>query len=342
MLKIKNFVFIIGILAIYLFSPNISGINFDRILVVVDEEAITKLMFDLNVAQHLGTLQQMRATRPDVEDVKIYIAKKLLDDAVIISEAKNLGAQASIIEVDTEIENLKKRNQFNEDQFEDYLRISNYTKEQIRDAFSNQIKKFKILDSFVRSKIDMAEENVLGYYNTTYLQLQNRYTLNTASFMIDPENKLLFDKFLGILQQYYKNNLYNKNFMNDLYKDFKNDKSFQMQKIDALESELLQDFQKNLSGLKVGDLSAPFVSPFGVHIVEVLDMAENQKTDYNTIKTQVQEAYYKDSFKTIYQEYVTELFKKYNIDYRDQTFSDYIAQYNSDPAKYDQLSLDLF
>jgi peptidyl-prolyl cis-trans isomerase SurA len=89
------------------------------------------------------------------------VAEKLFD-----AEAKNLSLEATDAQVDAAIEDIKKRNRFSDALLDQALQEQGLTKETFRRQLRRDLETFQILNTKVRSRVKVTDEDVQNYYQS--------------------------------------------------------------------------------------------------------------------------------------------------------------------------------
>ncbi|MBL0691539.1 MAG: SurA N-terminal domain-containing protein [SAR324 cluster bacterium] len=310
-------------------------ITLDKIIVSINEESITDLMFNDAVQREMQIIKTSQQAIPNIDDLKVVIAKRLLDQGLLNSQARILDVKIKQEEIDNEITNIKKNNKLDDASFENFLYNENITMGEFSLNISNQIKRQKLIDNFVKYRINMDENSLFDYYNKHFAKTNLRYKSRSFSIML-PSTSNVADQALALEQM---NDYYHELKTGDLdaiklKEIFRSDSQMQVKEFDMLKSELLSSFVDALINLEPGTFSIPFASSFGVHIVELIKIKAEPIASFDNMKEEVQSAYYRSEFNHYYEAYIDELFKEAKIDYKDQKFAGYISQYEENPDKY--------
>ncbi len=158
------------LLAIFMSSVllnNIEAAVIDKVVAVVNGEVIT----EGEVSRLLDPLYlQYKQILPPEElekrtnELREKIINDLIDDKLLLSEAKKLGITAPETEVEKKVEGLKKTFSKRED-FDNALLYQNLTVTDLKDRFKTEIIKGKLIDYKIKSYIDVTPIKVNEYYN---------------------------------------------------------------------------------------------------------------------------------------------------------------------------------
>jgi parvulin-like peptidyl-prolyl isomerase len=139
----------------------------DKIVVVVNNEIITQREIDVMLipiyAQYKTQYQGEELIRK-LEEVREGIIKQLIEDRLILSEAKKANINVEDKEINTRIEDLKKKVGSEKD-LEDMLNQQNLTLNELRARYKEKIMIRKLIDQKVGAKIIITPLEVKNYYN---------------------------------------------------------------------------------------------------------------------------------------------------------------------------------
>lgn len=139
----------------------------DRIVVVVNSEIITQREIDIMLAP---IYTQYRAMYKDeelirkLEEVREDIIKQLIEDRLILSEAKKQNITVEDKEVNARIEEIE-RKVGSEKELENMLGQQNLTLNELRARYKEKIMIRKLIDQKVGTKIMITPLEVKNYYN---------------------------------------------------------------------------------------------------------------------------------------------------------------------------------
>ena len=152
---------VILILAAFLLAaglPVAQAVTVDRIMVVVNDEIITESDLE-SILRPVTT--RLRATvsgtllQEKIEEARLYFLRQLVDDRLIISEAKRMDIKVDETEIDEMMADMRKRFS-NPETFENALKDQGITVRRLRDRFKNDILKRKAIDFKVRGRISVS------------------------------------------------------------------------------------------------------------------------------------------------------------------------------------------
>ena len=138
-----------------------SAVVVDRVVAVVNGDLIT-----------LSDLQRELAKHPDVKDEHL-ILEDMIDRKLQMAEAKKSGLDVTDAELTDAINDIMKRNNMNQKQFEAALAKEGLTLEQYRTEFREQMTSSRLFNKYVRTGLTVDEKEARAYYEKN----RERYAL---------------------------------------------------------------------------------------------------------------------------------------------------------------------
>lgn len=161
-------IFFLSIFAVILFQARLNAEIIDKIVASVNDEVIT----EGEVSRLLNPLYMQYKTiySPDEFDIKIRevrakLIRDLIDDKLLLSQAKKEGITASAEEIDKKVEEIRKTFPSRED-FDNAILYQNLTIADLKERFKNENIKSKLIDKHIRYMIDITPVEVRNYYKS--------------------------------------------------------------------------------------------------------------------------------------------------------------------------------
>jgi parvulin-like peptidyl-prolyl isomerase len=157
----KNAVLILSFIAVFLVNlsfqvtPSLALIV-DRILATVNDEIITYADY----VRFSG--KSVNMTEQDWIDEDLL--RRLIEDRMILSEAKKKGIQTSEEEIDKEIEEFQREQGFSQEDLEKSLKEEGLTLQMYRNSMREKITLSKLVHDEVDSKVFVAEKEIEDYF----------------------------------------------------------------------------------------------------------------------------------------------------------------------------------
>ncbi len=281
---------LVAVVAILVASYAHAEILLDRVVAVVNQDVIT--WSELYKNMEMDASPQLRAVKDD-ERRKIFkeneasFLESLINLKLQIQEAAALGMNVGDDEVKEGIDSVKKKYGMSEEQFKDSLKKEGFTYEEYRKRFREQIIVGKVVNNQVRSKVLVTDSDINKYIADAVEKGENLdgYRISQIFFK-KPRNeearRNLEEKAADIFRRLGAG----ENFA-DLAKKFSEDASASAGGDIGLikKNLLLKEFSEALSGMKSGEVSKPFWTERGLHIIKL-----TEKTDPKDAKELQEEA----------------------------------------------------
>lgn len=156
------------ILSSLISAANTYGVTVDRILATIGEEVIT-----------FTDYQQFVKGIGDIENKNVVdenLLKRLIEDKIILQEAKRKGIEAADTEIDRTVEEFKAQNGLSQEDLEKFLKEEDMSIDRYRKILRDRIMLSKLLNIEVDSKVIIKDKEIEDFYNK-----------NKNDFLITPE-----------------------------------------------------------------------------------------------------------------------------------------------------------
>jgi len=219
------------------------------------------------------------------------ILNQMVESKLFEQEAKKRGLTVSDEELDASIAEVRSRYGLNEDQMEEVLKKQNLTPEAFREQWRVQTLGNKLLDSQLRNKIVVTDDEVVEYYKENYGEID--YSSNTtetsseqevevAHILISPETPNAEDRAIEVAELAKSGNDFG-----TLAREYSDD-SFTAEKGGNLgtfkKGDLIEQLEIAVERTPEGKVSGPVESPAGYHILKVV-----KRTDPGADKVETKE-----------------------------------------------------
>ena len=252
----------------------------DRIVAIINDEIITQ--------------SELRESQ---KNIHALIEEKLTKQLI-----KKLGLASDTEEVTAQINSILKAQGITQAQLVDFLKQRGLSYKQYRENIKQGLEQQKLLEREIKSSIVIKKEDVRSYY---YNFIKNksskkRYHLRQLFFPVETESQKA--EKLKIAQKAYTEaqkgasfeDLLDKYSSNEAAKESKGDLGF------LEETDLSVPFKKTLQALPQKKLSAPFETPAGIHLIEVLELSSSGGKSFEEAKDEIQKTLYEKEFQKIF------------------------------------------
>jgi peptidyl-prolyl cis-trans isomerase SurA len=293
-----------------------AAVLLDRVVAVVNQEVIT--WSELYRSMDSDASPQLKELKDD-ERRKIYkqnesaFLDSLIDIRLQLQEAKNVGITVGEEELRDAIENIKKKYSMTDEMFQESLKKEGFSLEEYKKRLRDQIMISKVVNQQVRNKIFVSDEDVKKFIRDN-ADNSDGYRISQI-FLTKPQQdgdrQKVEEKAAEILKKLHEGESFR-----DLAKTYSEDPSAS----DGGDlgfikrDQLLKEFAEAIAPLKVGEVSAPFWTERGLHIIK-LDERRDTKNQ-SEMKEEAEKELTEKIFSQRYHAWVKSLREKAFIEIR--------------------------
>jgi len=286
-------------------SESYSAVLLDRVVAVVNKEVIT--WSELYKTMEYESAEQVKQMS-DAERAKIFKANeaefldRLIDMRLQIQEANNLGITVSAEEVAEAVGNIKKKYSLTDKSFEESLRKEGMTFDEYKRKLSDQMLISHFVNKQIRQKVVVSGEDV-----NKYIEASGESAIAEESFRIrqifmkspkDEQGRSLVEEKAAMIMERLRAG----EDFSSLAKEYSEDASAKLGgdlgsvKKDQMAKELIEV----LSSMKAGDVSRPFWTGTGLHIIKLEDKVSARTPDEmkETVRMRLMEGQFSEKYKS--------------------------------------------
>ena len=265
------------IIAAFQVRPALSQETVDRVVAVVNDDVIT-----LSELRQMALSLNPTSTQP-LNDKELL--DKMIEQKIFEQEAEKRGITVSEAELDASIEGVKMRYNLNDEQMEEVLKRQGLTPEGFREQWRAQTLGNKLLESQLKNKIVVTDEEIRRYYERNYLgdgtaNPDQEEQVRIAHIMIayKTQDAEQVAKQVADLAKSGED-------FDNLAEKFSDDASSADSGGDLgyfKKGDLIDSMEYAVVATPVGSVTGPVESPAGYHIIKVLERTEpDYETDSN-------------------------------------------------------------
>ena len=265
---------IIAFLIYLFFLVPAQGKVVDKIIAVVGDEAITLSEFN-------DFLEHLKHAPPDVigKDSVVLNDKAraldlLIEEKIFEKEIKRLNLVPTESEIKTEIDNIQARLNLNEKQLRALLRERGTSYEIYIDFIKRQVEQRRLISQEIRSNISISKEDIQNYYqqNIAKAQAGAEYRVRQILLIPDPKNELETRKRA---EQLVRRLRAGEDFATLARQNSQGPEAGNGGDLGWIRfEELIPEFQRPITSLRIGAVSDPFKTSFGIHLLQVVDIRQ--------------------------------------------------------------------
>ncbi len=240
----------------------------DRVVAIVNDDLIT-------LSELKETSLSLDPTSQQPLDDRT-ILNQMVESKLFEQEAKKRGITVSDEELDASIAEVRSKYGLNEDQMEEVLKKQNLTPETFREQWRVQTLGNKLLDSQLRNKIVVTDDEIVEYYKQNYgeIDYSSNFTetseeeIEVAHILISPDTPNAEDRAIEVAELAKSGNDFG-----TLAREYSDD-SFTAEKDGNLgtfkKGDLIEQLEIAVERTPEGKVSGPVQSPAGYHILKVV------------------------------------------------------------------------
>ena len=267
------------IVCLLLFSDRShANVLLDRVVAVVNQDVITwselyKAM-EADASPKMKELQKDEQRKVFKENEAVFL-ETLINLRLQLQEAKNAGIRVSDEELQGAIDSIKKKYSMSDDAFNESLKQEGLTFAEYKKRLWEQIVISKLVNSQIRNKIVVTDEDLNKFVAENKEVLENTESYGISQILLkkqkDVDNRKLEEKADDLLKKIEQGESFS-----DLAKQYSEDPSAKAGGDLGLlkKSQLNKNFTDIISQMKPGDVSKPFWTENGLHIIKLESRTE--------------------------------------------------------------------
>ena len=283
MFKVNRTGMLIMICILLFSSRSHAAVLLDRVVAIVNQDVIT--WSELYKAMEADASPKVKELRDDekrkiFKENEAFFLETLINVRLQLQEAKNLGIRVSDEELQEAIGNIQKKYSMSEAAFGESLKSEGFTYEEYKKRLREQIIISKLVNMEIRNKIVITDEDLNKFVaeNKEILENTERYKISQILLkkQKDTDNSKIEEKADAIIRKIEQGGSFS-----DLAQQYSEDPSAKAGGDLGLlkKSQLNKIFIDILSAMKPGDVSKPFWTESGLHIIKLESRAEAKNKD---------------------------------------------------------------
>jgi peptidyl-prolyl cis-trans isomerase SurA len=313
----KKFIIIVFAAYAFVFQTAHAAVLLDRVVAVVNNEAITwselRKVITLEGKTFLENVPESRKEEAMKELEKKFLYN-LIDVRLQIQEARRIGLDVSGSEITSAIADIKKKFNLTDEALLNSLEAEGLNMEEYRTRLGEQILLSKVVNFEVKTNIVITDREILDYYEANkdrFGSMEKRH-IRQIFFPAPKDNALrasLEARAEDTIQRIQRGEDFSKlatELSEDKGRQFGGDLGY------ISRGSAIKEIEDVAFSLNVGDVSKPFWSPAGLHIIKLEDKIDADGID--KVKDKIKETLFQKAFETKYPVWKAGLKEKANIE----------------------------
>ena len=301
----------IATILVFLASTTIlfGATEYDSIQYVVNDRVITKNEIEVRLFELLAVNKIDLKAVKEVAEFRKKVVDSLIEEVLIDIQANKLMIQVSEDQLDDEIENFRKQRKLGQADFEEALERQQVNLSDFRKNYRRQMLRNQVINREVRSKIKIKDEvlkKIHASKNNKIILIHARHILLRLSPDASEEREHSVKKRILEL----KNEIESGKSFEETATIFSEDPSAKSNHGD-LGFFRMQDMRKEFSdaafALPLGVISDPVRTPFGYHLIEVIEKKEEALESFEKVRNKLYQEEFQKIFVTQYRQYIERL-----------------------------------
>jgi len=304
-------IFLTIILLLFLIQPSFAQ-TIDKIVAIVNDEVITQTDLD----RVLATIEtEYRTIYPDSQEFaqKLKLAKEnivnqMLEEKLVLCEAKKLNIKSNESRIDAQIEQIKE-NFAGEEEFERALEVQGLTRKDLRDRFRDQEIMKKAVDYFVRSKINIDPIEIKDFFKSQKAEFAQPERAHLKSILIrvdspDDEYKALRSAKRVLVRLRKGDNFEElaKSYSQGASAGEGGDSGFFVEK-----GELIKEIDEAVFSLNSGEFTDVIKTNQGYRIFKVVEKKPAKPLTFSEAQDVIRQMLYRKKFTEAFKEWIEKL-----------------------------------
>jgi len=290
----------------------------DRIVAVVNEEIIT----ESDVLSQMSALlhdEDPPADAAQAHQMRQAVLQRLIDERLIIQEAKRLGVTVGSEEVADRLRDVRARFERDDEEYAAMLKESGLTEEQLKLKLRQQLLVQKAIDAKIRSRVVVSPAELTGAASLASNRAQAGEEVLAQHLLIRVTKERPAEQALAMATQLHERLRSGESF-EELARTYSEDPHAQEggRLGWVRHGELLPELDEALVALRPGESSAPIKSALGFHLVKVLQRRSLSEEQAAASRQEVEQRLYQDKFTKAMTQWLQELRRRAYIQLMDE------------------------
>lgn len=298
--------------------PLKASVEYDSIKILVDNHVITKNEIELRAYELANVQSRGQVTSDLLEQTRKEAIDQLIEETLLDIRADELNIRISEAELEEEIDRFRDRRNITQLEFEELLEKQKLSFNSFRNNFRQQLRRNRVVAREIRSKIDIDEEALKKAYEedseTEKLVRARHILLRVDKTAADETVAAVKQKALDLRQRIQSGESFKK--IADTHSEDPSVKANHGDLGFFKKGDMVKEFAEAAFSLDPGEISAPVRSPFGFHLIEVLDTKTEAKKSFETVKDQLMQQRYQKELQEELARYISDLKEKATITYK--------------------------
>lgn len=291
----------------------------DRVAAVVNDDMITYSEVSERAAAEMAALEAEGQATPERKASALkHALDELIADRLLVAEEKNAGIEVGDQEVELAVDDVRKQNNMDAATFERALASKGQTLGSFKDKMRRDLGAMKLIGQKVRAKIKITDEDVKVAYASKAKMDEADVEVHARHIVIQvaKDAGAEVEKEAQVRAEALTKRARAGEDFAELAKKYSEGPS----KADGGDvgffkrGEMVAAFDKVAFTLKPGEVSDPVRSPFGWHVIQVLERRAGSAKPFDQVKDELRERLWREQMQRHTEQFVADLRKQAVVD----------------------------
>lgn len=291
----------------------------DKIAIVVNNEIITQGEIDKMLAPvyaQYRTRYQGEELLVKLEEARQKIIAQLIEDKLILSEAKRLNIEADEKAIEARLDDARRRFGSRE-KFDEALAEEHITVGVLRERYREQMVSRSLIDQKIGSRIVVTPVEVSEYYNAHPDEFVQEEQVKLRNILVKPKKDIDIKKTVELINMIHARLLEGSDFSSlaKIYSEGPNASEGGLMGFVG-KGELLPEIEEVVFNLKEGEISGIIQTSLGYHIFKVEEKRERKVLPLKEVYKEAEEIIFRDKIRESIKDWVESLKKNAYIAFK--------------------------
>ncbi len=302
---------------LFLFGlQRVSAEIFNRVVAIVNDDVITLYELNQRIRQLTGSTAQDLREQDERRylETRRQILELMIDEKCAVEKVRELGIKIPPQQVDAAIETIKNRNRFTQEDLMAMLKKDGITYEEYRERVRAELERIELINSQVKSKIIIREEQIAQYYKENQKEFGGEEAVQLAGIFLiqkNPEDEREFRE-LKIKGEDILGRLKNGEDFAALAKEFSQGPgSHEGGDLGAFKADQLEpELRKALEGIEEGQFTDLIIKKNGIQIIKLTKKHKAEVRSFEEVKDAIHAKLYTQEVNERFMAWIKELRKE--------------------------------
>ncbi len=315
----KAFLFLCLMLPVSLCAPSIShsAVLLDRVVATVNDEVITwSELVETIMLDGRNTLDNTAAEekKKKIKELERPFLEELINLRLQLQEARLMRLSVGESEIDASIKEIKSKYNLTEDSLNASLKAEGLTMKKYRTRLRDQILLQKTVNIAVQSKIVITDRQIQEHFEKNKKRYAEKESLKIKQiFFRNPDDQSLRSEFMSRAEDIMQS-IQNGSDFSDLAGQYSEgpEREFGGDLGYVKLGSIMKEIEDAALALKIGEVSRPFWSPAGLHIIKLEDRKDEGIVE--KVRDQIKNELFQETFQSSYRQWRAGLREKAYIE----------------------------